>query len=303
MRFAAVTGRAVLIDGDRAVDIQRASRDRFPSDPMALLEQWDALRDWAVGRDTATAEQSFVPDPAELTAPAPRPRQVFAVALNYPPHAAEAGFTPPSDPLVFTKFPTCVTGPTGTIELPPGKVDWEVELVAVMGAPAHRVPAERAWPAVAGLTVGQDISERVVQSRGTPAQFGLGKSFPGFGPTGPVLVTPDEFADPDDLEITGLLNGDVMQHDRTASMIFAVPELIARISAIVPLLPGDLIFTGTPAGVGNRRNPPRYLRPGDELVSRIEGIGELRQNFSRSALATAEASTTTSIETEGVGFA
>ncbi|WP_019927749.1 fumarylacetoacetate hydrolase family protein [Nocardia sp. BMG111209] len=288
MRFAAVAGRAVLVDGDRALDVQDGSGGRFPADPMAVLGQWEALRDWAVGREIGAAEQSFAVDPARLTAPVPRPRQVFAVALNYPPHAAEAGFTPPSDPLVFTKFPTCIAGPVTTIELPPGKVDWEAELVAVIGAPAHRVPVDRAWQVVAGLTVGQDISERVVQSRGAPAQFGLGKSFPGFGPTGPVLVTADEFADPDDLEITGLLNGEVVQHDRTSSMIFSVPELIARISAIVPLLPGDLIFTGTPAGVGNRRNPPRYLRPGDELVSRIETIGELRQHFSQSTPSTPE---------------
>ena len=127
--------------------------------------------------------------------------------------------------------------------------------------------------------VGQDLSERISQLQGKSAQFSLGKSFPGFGPTGPLLVTPDEFADPDDLEITGFLNGKEVQHDRTKSMIFPVSELVARLSAVVPLLPGDLVFTGTPAGVGNRMNPPRYLAEGDELVSRIEGIGEIRQRF------------------------
>lgn len=212
---------------------------------------------------------------ARVTAPLSR----LAVALNYPPHAAEAGFTPPGEPLVFTKFPACITGPHTTVALPPGKVDWEAELVAVIGRETYRVSEDRAREAVAGLTIGQDLSERVTQLQGKPAQFSLGKSFPGFGPTGPVLVTPDEFADPGDLEITGLLNGEAVQHDRTKSMIFPVPELIARLSAVLPLFPGDLIFTGTPAGVGNRMNPPRYLTGDDELVSRIEGIGEIRQRF------------------------
>ncbi|MGW0651629.1 fumarylacetoacetate hydrolase family protein [Streptomyces umbrinus] len=277
MRLAVIDGRAVLVRGDRAADVRWASQGRLPTDPMALLEQWDRVRDFAAGLSDEAYDIEV--DPAALEAPVPRPRQVFAVALNYPPHAAEAGFTPPDEPLVFTKFPTCVTGPRTTVELPEGKVDWEVELVAVIGRPAHHVPVSRAWETVAGLTVGQDLSERVSQLQGKPAQFSLGKSFSGFGPTGPVLVTPDEFDDPDDLEITGLLNGEAVQHDRTKSMIFPVPELIARLSAVVPLLPGDLIFTGTPAGVGNRRTPPRYLTEGDELVSRVEGIGEMRQHF------------------------
>ncbi len=277
MRLGVLGGRAVLADGDRALDVGAASG--LPSDPMALLERWPELRDWAAGQPDSAYDLPL--DHAALEAPVPRPRQVFAVALNYPPHAVEAGFTPPADPLVFTKFPTCVTGPQATVTLPEGKVDWEVELVAVIGRETRRVSEERAWESVAALTVGQDLSERVTQSRGVPPQFSLGKSFPGFGPTGPLLVTPDEFDDPDDLEITALLNGEVVQHDRTRSMIFPVAELIARLSAVVPLLPGDLIFTGTPAGVGNRRTPPRYLTEGDELVSRVQGIGELRQRFAR----------------------
>ncbi|TCR26595.1 fumarylacetoacetate hydrolase family protein [Streptomyces sp. BK205] len=277
MRLGVIDGRAVVVRGDRAADVRWASKGRLPVDPMLLLANWARLREWAAGLPD---EAYDIPvDPTALGAPVPRPRQVFAIALNYPPHAAEAGFTPPDEPLVFTKFPACVTGPHTTVALPHGKVDWEVELVAVIGQDTYRVSEDRAWEAVAGLTVGQDLSERVTQLRGKPAQFSLGKSFPGFGPTGPVLVTPDEFDDPDDLEITGLLNGEAVQHDRTKSMIFPVPELVARLSSVVPLFPGDLIFTGTPAGVGNRMNPPRYLTADDELVSRIEGIGEIRQRF------------------------
>lgn len=277
MRLAVLNGRAVLVDGSYAADVATASGGRFPSDPMALFEDWPHLREWAAELPETAYEIAI--DSSVLEAPVPRPRQVFAVALNYPPHAAEAGYTAPDEPLVFTKFPSCITGPNSTVVLPGGKVDWEVELVAVIGREAYQVSAERAWDYVAGLTIGQDLSERVSQLQGRPAQFSLAKSFPGFGPIGPVLVTPDEFADPDDLEISGLLNGEIVQHDRTKSMIFPVSELMTRLSAVLPLLPGDLIFAGTPAGVGNRMNPPRYLGPDDVLVSRIEGIGEIRQNF------------------------
>ncbi|WP_181801203.1 fumarylacetoacetate hydrolase family protein [Streptomyces shenzhenensis] len=277
MRLGVLDGHAVVVSGDWAANVQWASQGRLPSDPMALLDDWSRTRDWAAG---LPGEAYDIPvDPIALSAPVPRPRQVFAVALNYPPHAAEAGFAPPEEPLVFTKFPACVTGPHTSVALPEGKVDWEVELVAVIGRETSRVGEDRAWEAVAALTVGQDLSERVTQLRGKPAQFSLGKSFPGFGPIGPVLVTPDELDDPDDLEIAALLNGETVQHDRTKSMIFPVPELIARLSAVLPLFPGDLVFTGTPAGVGNRMNPPRYLTDGDELISRIEGIGEIRQYF------------------------
>ena len=144
---------------------------------------------------------------------------------------------------------------------------------------AEGVAAERAWEHVAGVTVGQDISARDVQMLGSPPQFSLGKSFPGFGPTGPWLVTPDALPARDDLAIACSLNGERVQADRTSSMLFPVPETIARLSAICPLLPGDLIFTGTPAGVGNRMDPPRFLRPGDELVSTIEGIGSMSTRF------------------------
>ena len=132
---------------------------------------------------------------------------------------------------------------------------------------------------VAGYAVGQDISERILQSAATPPQFSLGKSLPGFGPIGPWLVTLDEFADPNDLELGCAVNGEQMQHGRTSDLIFSVPALVAKLSATLPLLPGDVIFTGTPAGVGLGRTPQRWLAPGDELVSRIEGIGELRHRF------------------------
>jgi 2,4-diketo-3-deoxy-L-fuconate hydrolase len=182
----------------------------------------------------------------------------------------------PEDPMIFTKFRSSLSGPHDAIPLPSHNVDWEVELVVVMGRRAERVAEKDAWAHVAGLTVGQDISERVVQMAGLAPQFSLGKSLPGFAPLGPVLVTPDAVEDPDDLELGCSLNGRVMQKARTSGMIFSVAELIAYISTICPLLPGDLIFTGTSAGVGLFRKPPVFLKLGDTLVSWVKGIGELR---------------------------
>jgi len=204
---------------------------------------------------------------------------VFAIGLNYREHAAESGFAVPDTlPPVFTKFPTAITGPISTVAMPAGgHTDWEVELVAVIGTRAYRAPAS--WEHVAGLTVGQDLSERITQMTGPAPQFGLGKSFPGFAPMGPCLVTPDEFADPDDLELGCSINGEQMQKGRTRDLIFSVPSLVAKLSAVLPLLPGDVIFTGTPAGVGVGRTPQRFLAPGDKLVSYVEGIGELHQTL------------------------
>lgn len=274
MRFGSVDGRLVLVDGDTMVDVQRASGGRLPADVTAALERWDELRDWAKNLDWSGAEPL-----GRLGPPVPAPRQVFAIALNYRPHAAEAGYRVPDEPLVFTKFPSCIAGPDVTVPLPDGKVDWEVEIVAVIGTGGRDISRDQAWAAIAGLTLGQDLSERVRQLAGRPAQFSLGKSFPGFGPTGPVAVTPDELPDRDDIDFECVLDGQTMQHGRTSSMIFPIDDLVARLSAVCTLQPGDLIFTGTPEGVGNRRTPPRYLRPGETLVSRAAHIGEIRQTF------------------------
>jgi 2-keto-4-pentenoate hydratase/2-oxohepta-3-ene-1,7-dioic acid hydratase in catechol pathway len=271
MRFANVDGRMALIKPEGALDLEEASDGLLPSDPQEALERWDDVLEWAAHADGATSPL----DESRLGPPAPRPRQVFAIGLNYRGHAEEAGVDVPKAPAVFTKFPTSIGAPVDEVVLPSENVDWEVELVVVIGREARRVPIERAWSHVAGLTVGQDLSERKIQNRPPAPQFSLGKSFPGFAPVGPWLITPDEFDDPDDLEIFCRLNGEEMQHGRTAELVFSVPELIAQLSAILPLLPGDLIFTGTPAGVGLMQKPPRFLRPGDELVSEIPGVGSL----------------------------
>jgi 2-keto-4-pentenoate hydratase/2-oxohepta-3-ene-1,7-dioic acid hydratase in catechol pathway len=276
MRIANLAGRLALLTAGGAIDVSAASRGRFTADPAALFRQWDELLDWSAGVDRALARPY---EQSALLAPVPEPSQVFAIALNYRPHTAEAGYEEPAEPLVFTKFPSCLTGPAVTIDLPPGHVDWELEMVAVIGRDAYRLPQGKGWDPVVAVTVGQDLSERITQLAGRPAQFSLGKSFAGFGPVGPALVSTDELPDRDDLELTCELNGEVVQHDRTSNMIFPVPKLVAYLSAICPLRPGDLIFTGTPAGVGNRRVPQRFLTPDDILVSRIEGIGEMRHRF------------------------
>jgi 2-keto-4-pentenoate hydratase/2-oxohepta-3-ene-1,7-dioic acid hydratase in catechol pathway len=274
MRFGSRDGRLVLVSEAGVVDLCEATGGALPADPVAALARWDEVVTAEVDWSSAEAV-----DAGHLGPPVPNPRQVFAIGLNYRPHAEEAGFTPPTEPLVFTKFPTCITGPDVEIELPPGNVDWEIEVVAVIGRGGYRLERDAAWAAVAGLTCGQDLSERRLQLAGTPAQFSLGKSYPGFGPIGPVAVTPDEFPDRDDIGFASWLDGEPLQHGRTSEMIFPVDELVWRLSAVCPLLPGDLIFTGTPGGVGNRRQPPRFLRPGETLVSRLDHVGEIRQRF------------------------
>ncbi|MBC3194228.1 fumarylacetoacetate hydrolase family protein [Pseudonocardia sp. C8] len=286
MRIANLDQRAVLVvdaaGADAAVDLATASDGRFGPDLPGVYRDWAHVQAWWTGLDPAAVATGAVPiDRARLGAPSPAPAQVFAIGLNYGTHAAESGFEAPTRlPPVFTKYVSSFTGPDTDVALPPGgNVDWEVELVAVIGAEASRVDEAAAWSYVAGLTAGQDISERVSQLAGPAPQFGLGKSFPGFSPQGPYLVTPDELADPDDLELGCAIDGEDVQKGRTSDLIYSVPKLVAALSAIVTLHPGDVIFTGTPAGVGLGRKPPRYLQDGERLDSWIEGIGELHQRF------------------------
>lgn len=278
MKLANLHGRAVVVTEDGAIDVAEASAGRFGPDPQDILDEWLEFIAW-VGDALAEHQERIALEVSELSAPVPHPRQVFAIGLNYAEHAAEAGYPPDSMPVTFTKFPSSIVGPDHVVALPEGNVDWEVELVVVIGPEAHKIDRESAWDHVAGLTIGQDISERITQMQGSAPQFSLGKSFPGFGPTGPWLVTPDEFADRDDLAISCSLSGEGMQSSRTSMMLYDVPELLVRLSAVCPLLPGDIIFSGTPSGIGNRRTPQRFIGPDDVLVSEIEGIGTLTTRF------------------------
>jgi 2-keto-4-pentenoate hydratase/2-oxohepta-3-ene-1,7-dioic acid hydratase in catechol pathway len=267
-----------LISDLGAVDVEQASAGRFSSDPQAIYDRWAEFRQWASEARNLRASP-FVE--SELGPPVPRPAQIFAIGANYAGHVTEFSDVEVQRewPIIFTKFPSSLTGPFGVIELPSGVVDWEVELVCVIGQLARRVPVGHAWDHVAGLTVGQDISEREIQFRGNRSNLTAAKSLPGFSPIGPVVVTPDAFEDPDDLAIGCDLDGESVQSARTSQLTHSVPELIAIISDVVAMLPGDLVFTGTPAGVGAARMPMRFLQPGQELVSRIDGIGEMRHTF------------------------
>ncbi len=270
MNYANYGGRAALVVDDRVADVATASHGAFGPDPMQPFDDWAAFADFA-----ATVTHGTEPlESARLANPVPNPRQVLAIGLNYRDHAAESGMEPPAVPAVFTKFPTCLAGPFDDIVITGDTVDWEVELVAVIGTRADRVAVADAWGHVAGLTVGQDISDRTLQFA-AGNQFSLGKSHRGFGPMGPQMVSPDELADPDDLGISCSIDGETVQDDRTSALIFSVPSLVAELSAVLPLLPGDVIFTGTPAGVGMGRTPKRFLAAGQVLESRIEGIGTM----------------------------
>jgi 2,4-didehydro-3-deoxy-L-rhamnonate hydrolase len=271
VRLASRAGRAWLVDAAlRGVDLAEASRGRFGPDPMDALARWDALRDFAAKLDLS-AERAL--GAAELGPPAPRPRAVFAIGLNYKDHAAEAGLPLPKEPLVFTKFPSCLAGPTSDVVLSGDRCDWEAELVVVIGRRADAVPEARALEHVAGFCAGQDVSDRRLQFAGQPPQFSLGKSRAGFGPIGPAVVTLDELAAPLDLAIRCDVAGERMQDSRTSQLIFGVPELVAYLSLHCELAPGDLIFTGTPGGVGSVRK--RYLKPGETIETELEGVGRL----------------------------
>ncbi|MEV8563315.1 fumarylacetoacetate hydrolase family protein [Streptomyces sp. NPDC051917] len=277
MRIGNLSGRLTVFTDAGAIDVEKAGGGRFSADPQSVYEQWDAFTAWAAEAVSAADAVPFAME--DLDAPAPRPRQVFGIGVNYQAHASEAKLETPEFPVVFTKFPTSITGPFSEVVLTGPRVDWEAELVVVIGKPARNVPAERAWDHVAGLTVGQDISDRTEQMKNQMPQWSLGKSFPGYSPMGPWLVTPDEFADPDDLDLGCTVNGAEMQRSATSRMLFPVPALIAELSAKLPLLPGDVIFTGTPSGIGAARKPPVFLKAGDELVTTIKGIGEIKQRF------------------------
>ena len=279
MRIGNLSGRLTIFTDEGGVDVEKASAGHFGCDPQAIYERWEEFRQWADAAEFSDDAATFAL--ADLGPPTPRPAQVFGIGANYADHAKEGGVGVPKEPMVFTKFASCLTGPTGDIVLPgqTPMVDWEAELVAVIGKRAYKTPSEQAWDHIAGLTVGQDLSERTIQMRGFLPQISLGKSFPGFGPIGPWLVTVDEFANPDDLELGCTINGETMQHARTSELVFSIPALVDELSAMLPLLPGDVIFTGTPGGVGMVRNPQRFLAPGDELVTTVEGIGELRHRF------------------------
>jgi 2-keto-4-pentenoate hydratase/2-oxohepta-3-ene-1,7-dioic acid hydratase in catechol pathway len=276
MHLANLAGRASIVVDDRVLDVHRASDGELGPDPMVLcdLAVHARLRELAA----SAADGWSALDQSLLLPPVPRPGKVVGLALNYRSHAEETGREIPTEPGVFAKFPSCLTGPYQPIVLPRGldRVDYEAELVVAIGRAGKAIPAERAWEHVAGLMVGQDVSDRAEQFRPPVRQFTLAKSYDSFGPVGPVLVTPDELPDPDDVEISCHIDGERLQQGSTADLIFPVSYLVGWLSRYATLEVGDLVFTGTPAGVGNSRHPPVYLRPGMVVETAAAGIGRLR---------------------------
>lgn len=268
-RFASLRGRSHLIvgDGTRSVDLERASGGRLPADPMAAFERWDDVR--AVAASVGDSGEPF--SVTDLDAPSPRPPQVFGIGLNYRSHAEESGMEIPTSPLTFTKFPSSVGAPTAQIPVVGQMTDWEVELVVVIAAGGRDIAESSAWDRVAGVCIGQDISDRATQFATKPPQFNLGKSRRNYSPFGPWLVDARNLDQRDALNISMNLDSEQVQSACTDDLIFSVPAIVSYLSGIVELLPGDVIFTGTPGGVGMSHKPPRFLAPGNVLRSTLVG--------------------------------
>lgn len=269
--LANVEGRAALVDGGDYFDLEAVSGARLGSDPVEALADLPSLHELAAS--LADEEPTGSLDGATLGPPVPRPEKSFGIGLNYKNHAAESQMDLPERPVVFTKFPSCLVGPTTDVELRSDRCDYEGELVVVIGPGGKDIAPDRAWDHVAGLTVGQDISDRPAQFMAAPHQFNLGKSFDTFGPIGPFLVSPDQLPDRNDLRLRTLVNGDVRQDDTTANLIFDVPYLVSFLSRVTTLVAGDLIFTGTPSGVGMATKT--FLADGDVIETTIDGVGTM----------------------------
>ena len=270
-RLANVGGRGALVDGDHYYDLEELADGALSPDPMAALTTPDLLAELASG--LGGRQPTGLVTEATLGPPVPRPRNSYGVGLNYRSHAEEASMEIPDVPLVFTKFPSCITGPFDEVRLRSDRCDYEGELVVVVGPGGADIDPADAWDHVVGLTVGQDVSDRHAQFMTQPPQFNLGKSFDTFGPIGPVVVSPDCSDDPDDLALTTHVNGEARQDDRTSNMVFPVADLVAFLSRITTLATGDIIFTGTPDGIGAAQG--LFLADGDVITTTIDGIGTM----------------------------
>ncbi|RVU83779.1 FAA hydrolase family protein [Leucothrix sargassi] len=273
MRLGVIANRAVLIVNEHAIDVERRSGGEFSADPMKLYGTWDSFSAWARQQNLTGEEPALLE--SDLECPVPRPSAVYGIGLNYKDHAEEASLDIPKQPMVFTKFPSCIAGPRADIPLTSNRVDWEVELVVVIGQGGSNIAESDAMKHVAGYTIGQDISDRRQQFSDRPPQFNLAKSATNYGPIGPMVVSTDAFADPNALPLSCEINDEEMQSSTSANLIFSVSALVAFLSKWTTLKPGDMIFTGTPAGVGSVRDPRRYLAEGDVITTKIEGIGTM----------------------------
>jgi 2-keto-4-pentenoate hydratase/2-oxohepta-3-ene-1,7-dioic acid hydratase in catechol pathway len=282
MRFAH------LKDAERPLAVVEENRvAALPMDGVATIDELIAAGPevWEAARQTATRTiQDGEPlRPGMLAAPLSTPSKIACVGLNYHDHCRETGMVAPERPLIFAKFPSSLVGPDAAIEWPEGlteQVDWEVELAVVMGRRIRHASERGALDAVFGYTAANDVSARDLQF--ADQQWVRAKSIDSFCPLGPVIVTPDEFGDPQDKGLMARVNGETMQDSTTAEMIFGVGEIVSFLSRACTLEPGDLILTGTPWGVGGFRDPPVFLEPGDRVEVEVEGVGVLANDIGRS---------------------
>jgi 2-keto-4-pentenoate hydratase/2-oxohepta-3-ene-1,7-dioic acid hydratase in catechol pathway len=281
MRFATIDAiggmRPVVIDGNQYISL----RDADPTIPPTLreaLENWQHVQFIAeqLLRHGSSAREPL--DGVRYAAPIPNPHKIICLGLNYADHAKEGGVPIPKEPVLFSKYATALIGHEEDIVLPPvsKEVDYEAELVVVIGKGGRNIPAEKGMDYVAGYTIGHDVSARDWQLKKDGKQWMVGKTFDTFAPTGPVFVTREEVPDPHGLAIRLRLNGKTMQDSNTRQMIFPINQAVAYLSQVFTLQPGDLIFTGTPPGVGFARKPPIFLQSGDVVEVEIEGLGILR---------------------------
>jgi len=284
-----------LVFGDRALSLDRAlnvwgGRGTHRR-PLRVQTMLDLLADWDTNFEVlqalaeAVASEGLSSDfwrgavaplsSLAVHAPVPRPPKLILVGLNYRDHAEEAGFKIPEVPTIFSKYANCVIGPGDAIKIPKVSymIDYEAEYAFVIGRAGRDIPPERAMEYVAGYTIVNDVSCRDYQMK--TGQWMIGKTFDTFAPMGPYLVTRDEIADPHKLEISLYLNGQRMQHSNTSNLIFKTGYLVAYLSQVFTFEPGDVISTGTPAGVGYTRKPPVFMKPGDLVRIEIEGLGTL----------------------------
>lgn len=279
MRLANLSGRAVIVTDMGFIDINRASAGLFSSEIGDAIRRIDEIENWFIESRPSETEQQDVGASQfdERLGPiSPDPRQIFVVGLNYRRHAEEMGLPIPKHPMVFTKFASSLTGPNGDLPIPSLTTDFETELVVVFKKGGRLINKDDALSFVAGYCVAQDISERTLQAEGSPAQFSLAKSYRNFSPMGPWLTSTSAVPEPNNLIIGCTINGVTMQEASTSDMIFSISDLISYLSSIVEILPGDLMFTGSPHGVGQGRKPPRFLQPGDVIVSHLESVGSFR---------------------------
>jgi 2-keto-4-pentenoate hydratase/2-oxohepta-3-ene-1,7-dioic acid hydratase in catechol pathway len=261
-----------LLDADQVLPLNQAGFD----DALSLIadgqQSLDRVGALVVDNSAFRLELGSV----KLLAPLTNPPRIFGIGLNYRDHAIESKMAVQNVPTVFLKLPSSIIGPDADVPLPPeaAQPDYEAELAVVIGKAGHRILPSDWKKHVFGYTIINDVSARGVQL--ATSQWSLGKSFPGFTPMGPAIVTTDEISDPHELSIQLTLNGELMQSANTRDLIFKIPELIAYISALVPLQPGDIISTGTPSGVGMGRTPQLWLKPGDKMIIKIEHVGILR---------------------------